>query len=35
MRDKLNNALTFLSKAAAVIAVIAKAGKEVMALCED
>lgn len=35
MRDKLNNALTFLGKAAAVFAVIAEAGKKVMDLCED
>ncbi len=35
MRDKLNNALTFLSKAAAVITVLAEAGKKVMDLCED
>ena len=35
MKDNLSKALAFLGKAAAIIAVIAKAGEEVMSLCED
>ena len=35
MRDTLNDALAYLGKAAAVLAVIAEAGKKIMALCEE
>lgn len=35
MREKLVNALSFLGKAAAVLTVVAEAGKKVLALCED
>ena len=34
MTKKINSALTFLGKAAAVLAVVAEAGKKVMSLCE-
>lgn len=35
MSKKLNSALDFLSKAAAVLSVVAEAGKKVISLCED
>ena len=35
MSDKLDNILSFLSTAAAIIAVVADAGKKVKSLCED
>ena len=35
MSDKLDNALTFLCKVAAVITAIAEAGKKVKDLCEN
>ena len=34
MGDKLNTALSWLGTAAAILAVIAEAGKKVIALCE-
>ena len=34
MRERLKDALAYLDKAAAVLAVIAKAGKEIMHVCE-
>lgn len=35
MRAKVMTALTYLAKAAAVLAVVAEAGKKVMSLTED
>ena len=35
MRERLNTALAYLGKAAAVLAVVADAGKKIMALCEE
>ena len=35
MREKVMTALTYLAKAAAVLAVVAEAGKKVMSLTED
>ena len=34
MRQKVNNALYYLDKAAEILSVIAKAGKKVMSLCK-
>ncbi len=34
MSDKLKSALDYLAKAAAVLAVVAEAGKKVMSLCK-
>lgn len=35
MRTKVTTALTYLAKAAAILAVVADAGKKVMSLTED